>query len=77
MYMQVRFLSVYNGRPKSLTVHLGVKEYMNNKNLNFNIKTSKESNRKIRKVKNTCNVQGKPFKRDEKPWQVKDKIFLS
>lgn len=50
---------------------------MNNKNANFNAKTSKESNGRIRKVKNTCNVLGKPLKRDEKPWRVKYRISLT
>ena len=40
---------------------------MNNKNGNFNTLTSKECKGRTRKVKNACDIRGKPLRRDEKP----------
>ena len=50
---------------------------MNSKNKNFNTLTSKGNKGITKEEMNTCDVRGKPIRRDEKPRRVKDGISFT
>ena len=54
-----------------------MKKLKNNKNENFNTLTSRECKSEIEKVKETWEIRGKPFGKDEKPRVSKGRMSLT